>query len=400
MIGKAIKEEHPHPRPLNVTVEHFFKGYPGFSDAAAEDRLRAPRTPPTCTACCTTRSSSCSSSRRAARAPRSSTRTATGSAASAAAASSRPRCARRRRSCPVCVVGAEEAAPVFAQVNLLAEAHRPHLLPDHADLPALRAARHARLPAGEVQDPLPRAHPLRRRGACTATSRSSRRSPTRCARGSRRASGTWSASASRCGSDDLDSASSSPASRPTGAAASPRRSSSDERDRGDHRRRQPRPDARARAHRVRARRRTSTRCCGGSWRPPRSTPSSTAGWCVDSTVTSPRKAHENNVIGTMNLLAACSGPDSTVRKFVFKSSAHYYGAEQDDPAFFTEAMGRPHPPRTPIERDIVEAEADGRPTSPRRTPTSPSRSCASRTCSGPTVRTSHSRLLLAARSCR
>ncbi|MFL5827466.1 MAG: 1-acyl-sn-glycerol-3-phosphate acyltransferase [Thermoleophilaceae bacterium] len=31
MIGKAIKEEHSHPRPLNVTVEHFFKGYPGFS---------------------------------------------------------------------------------------------------------------------------------------------------------------------------------------------------------------------------------------------------------------------------------------------------------------------------------------------------------------------------------
>src|SRR4051812_23245330 len=31
MIGKAIKEEHTHPRALNVTVEHFFKGYPGFS---------------------------------------------------------------------------------------------------------------------------------------------------------------------------------------------------------------------------------------------------------------------------------------------------------------------------------------------------------------------------------
>jgi 1-acyl-sn-glycerol-3-phosphate acyltransferase len=31
MIGKSIKEEHPHPRPLNITVEHFFKGYPGFS---------------------------------------------------------------------------------------------------------------------------------------------------------------------------------------------------------------------------------------------------------------------------------------------------------------------------------------------------------------------------------
>jgi 1-acyl-sn-glycerol-3-phosphate acyltransferase len=31
MIGKAIREEHPHPRPINITVEHFFKGYPGFS---------------------------------------------------------------------------------------------------------------------------------------------------------------------------------------------------------------------------------------------------------------------------------------------------------------------------------------------------------------------------------
>jgi 1-acyl-sn-glycerol-3-phosphate acyltransferase len=31
MIAKAIKEEHSHPRPLNITVEHFFKGYPGFS---------------------------------------------------------------------------------------------------------------------------------------------------------------------------------------------------------------------------------------------------------------------------------------------------------------------------------------------------------------------------------
>ena len=31
MIGKAIREEHPRPRPLNITVEHFFKGFPGFS---------------------------------------------------------------------------------------------------------------------------------------------------------------------------------------------------------------------------------------------------------------------------------------------------------------------------------------------------------------------------------
>jgi 1-acyl-sn-glycerol-3-phosphate acyltransferase len=31
MIAKAIKEEHAHPRPVYLTVEHFFKGYPGFS---------------------------------------------------------------------------------------------------------------------------------------------------------------------------------------------------------------------------------------------------------------------------------------------------------------------------------------------------------------------------------
>ena len=78
---------------------------------------------------------------------------------------------------------------------------------------------------------------------------------------------------------------------------------------------------------------------------------------VDSNTTSSSKAHENNVIGTMNILAACSGPASPVRKVVFKSSTHYYGCEQDDPAFFDETMRRPHPPRTGIERDIVEAEA-------------------------------------------
>jgi UDP-glucose 4-epimerase len=69
---------------------------------------------------------------------------------------------------------------------------------------------------------------------------------------------------------------------------------------------------------------------------------------VDSIVTSPRRAHENNVIGTMNILAACTGRDSTVRKIVFKSSAHYYGVEQDDPAFFTEDHRRKRPARTPI----------------------------------------------------
>src|SRR5262249_14279296 len=78
---------------------------------------------------------------------------------------------------------------------------------------------------------------------------------------------------------------------------------------------------------------------------------------VDSSTTSSRLAHENNVIGTMNILAACSGAQSSVRKLVFKSSAHFYGTAQDDPAFFPESMARPHAPTTSIERDILDAEA-------------------------------------------
>ena len=113
---------------------------------------------------------------------------------------------------------------------------------------------------------------------------------------------------------------------------------------------------------------------------------------VDSASMPARSAHERNVIGTMNILAACGGPGSSVRKFVFKSSAHYYGAEQDDPAFFTESMQRPHPPRTPLERDIVEAEAAVEDFSEK----SPEVSVTTLRCAnvlGPDVRTSHARLL-------
>ena len=31
MIVKAVREEHPRRRPVHMTVEHFFKGYPGLS---------------------------------------------------------------------------------------------------------------------------------------------------------------------------------------------------------------------------------------------------------------------------------------------------------------------------------------------------------------------------------
>ena len=113
---------------------------------------------------------------------------------------------------------------------------------------------------------------------------------------------------------------------------------------------------------------------------------------VDSTTLAPRESHENNVIGTMNILAACGGPGSTVRKFVFKSSTHYYGTAQDDPAFFSEEMPRPHRPETPIEGDIVEAEAavaDYAEKNPRTCVTLLRFS----NVVGPDVRTAHTRLL-------
>jgi UDP-glucose 4-epimerase len=113
---------------------------------------------------------------------------------------------------------------------------------------------------------------------------------------------------------------------------------------------------------------------------------------VDSTVASPRDAHENNVIGTMNILAACSGPDTTVRKVVIKSSAHYYGTAQDDPAFFTESMRRPHPPKTPIERDIVESTAALADFADKNPSTSVTLLRFANVL-GPDVKTAHSRLL-------
>jgi UDP-glucose 4-epimerase len=113
---------------------------------------------------------------------------------------------------------------------------------------------------------------------------------------------------------------------------------------------------------------------------------------VDSTVASARDAHENNVIGTMNILAACSGPESTVKKLIVKSSAHYYGTAQDDPAFFTESMGRPHPPTTPIERDIVESTTAVADFAEKNADTTVTLLRFANVL-GPDVETSHSRLL-------
>jgi UDP-glucose 4-epimerase len=113
---------------------------------------------------------------------------------------------------------------------------------------------------------------------------------------------------------------------------------------------------------------------------------------VDSAMTTPRQAHENNVIGTLNILAACSTPDSPVRKLVFKSSAHYYGTGTDDPAFFTEDMRRTHAPRTQLKRDIMEAETAVEDFSQKNPGVTVTRM---RFCNvlGPDIDTSHARLL-------
>jgi UDP-glucose 4-epimerase len=68
------------------------------------------------------------------------------------------------------------------------------------------------------------------------------------------------------------------------------------------------------------------------------------------------RAHEVNVLGTERIVAACAGAQSPVRKLIFKSSAHAYGSDHDDPAFFIEDAVRAQPPKTAVEQDVVQAE--------------------------------------------
>ena len=154
MIGKAISEEHPHPRPLNITVEHFFKGYPGFSmlipkiggvaahpanvhrllyderqlvlvfpegrkgtEKLYKDRYRL---------------------RRFGR----------GGFVEAAMRAEAP-------IVPVCVVGAEEAAPIFAQVSLLQKLTGLLYFPLTPTFPHFGPLGMLGYLPGQVQDPLP-----------------------------------------------------------------------------------------------------------------------------------------------------------------------------------------------------------------------------------------------------
>jgi len=64
---------------------------------------------------------------------------------------------------------------------------------------------------------------------------------------------------------------------------------------------------------------------------------------------------EINVIGTMQLLAACQKAPS-VTKLVVKSSTSIYGAGPRDPAMFTEDMEPKHTPGSGWAKDSVEVE--------------------------------------------
>ena len=296
---------------------------------------------------------------------------------------------------PVAVVGAEEAVPVFAQLGAAAAAHRPALLPDHADVPAPRAARHARLPAREVPDPLPAAGAHRRPGRASRgrTGRSCRtiahdvraRDPGGAPRHGRQARAA-------CGSGDarrrilitglstywggrLAQALEQDPEVETIIGVDTRGPPQVELERTEFVRV---ADQHALIRRIVQAAEIDTVV--------------DTRLVVDSIVTAPRLAHENNVIGTMNILAACGGPDSPVRKLVFKSSRALLRRRAGRPG----VLHRGHAPRR-TRRGRRSSATSSRPrravarlrrAQPGRRR---SRSCASPTRSGPALRTSHTR---------
>ncbi len=69
-----------------------------------------------------------------------------------------------------------------------------------------------------------------------------------------------------------------------------------------------------------------------------------------------RAGHETNVIGTMNVLAGCTGPASPVERLVVKSSQAAYGAGPTDPSFFSEEMVGAERQGSFVTRELREME--------------------------------------------
>ena len=70
---------------------------------------------------------------------------------------------------------------------------------------------------------------------------------------------------------------------------------------------------------------------------------------------SSRAMHDINVIGSLQLLAACERVPS-IRSIVIRGSAGIYGAEPHAPQFLGEEMTRLFPLRTRFQRDVAEIE--------------------------------------------
>ena len=70
---------------------------------------------------------------------------------------------------------------------------------------------------------------------------------------------------------------------------------------------------------------------------------------------SSRAMHDVNVIGSLQLLAACE-KSRTLETIVVRGSAGVYGAEPHAPQFFGEEMTRLFPLRTRFQRDVAEIE--------------------------------------------
>lgn len=81
--------------------------------------------------------------------------------------------------------------------------------------------------------------------------------------------------------------------------------------------------------------------CGIVWYPEKGRPS--------------RALHDINVIGTLQLLAACEKVKN-LKALVVRGSAAIYGGSPSAPAFFTEDMARQFPLSTRFQRDIGELE--------------------------------------------
>jgi UDP-glucose 4-epimerase len=68
-----------------------------------------------------------------------------------------------------------------------------------------------------------------------------------------------------------------------------------------------------------------------------------------------RVLHEINVIGTLQLLAACERTES-LRTVIVRGSAAIYGCDGPVPSFYTEDLARATPLRTRFQRDMSELE--------------------------------------------